>query len=96
MDSILANTVKLEKTIKGVRTTKVPFKGHRGGPAHFFTKINLGFYLKALSANYKLVFIELKNIIYILRYFIFSKKFPIQMYGPEFFGVNFLGNLKNH
>ena len=33
------------------------------GPAHFFTKINFGFYLKALSANYKLVFIEFKNII---------------------------------
>ena len=35
----------------------------QGGPAHFFTKINFGFYLKARSANYKLVFIEFKNII---------------------------------
>ena len=34
-----------------------------GGSAHFFTKINFGFYLKALSANYKLVFVEFKNII---------------------------------
>ena len=33
------------------------------GKSLFFTKINFGFYLKALSANYKLVFIEFKNII---------------------------------
>ena len=38
-------------------------KAIRGALAHFFTKINFGFYLKALSANYKLVFIEFKNII---------------------------------
>ena len=34
-----------------------------GGKSLFFTKINFGFYLKALKANYKLVFIEFKNII---------------------------------
>ena len=27
-------------------------------PAHFFAKINFGFYMKVLSTNYKPVFIE--------------------------------------
>ena len=55
--------------IKCLRRTKNMFEETKhsikaiGGPAHFFTKINFGFYLKALSANYKLDFIEFKNII---------------------------------
>ena len=41
----------------------VTIKAIGEGKSLFFTKINFGFHLKALSANYKLVFTEFKNII---------------------------------
>ena len=31
-----------------------------------------------------------------MRYFKFHKKFPLQTYELQYFGVNFLGNFKNH
>ena len=36
--------------------------GRGGDKSLFFTKINFGFYIKALSTNYKLGFTELKII----------------------------------
>ena len=51
--------------------------------------------MKALATNYKPVLIEFKNVILFLRYGIFCKKFPIQMYGPMDSKL-FVGNLKNH
>ena len=60
-----------------------------GGSNTFFTKFNFGFYMKALSTNYKPVCIELKNIIQFLRYCTFYKKFPVQMYGPQVFWGQF-------
>ena len=59
-----------------------------GDKSLFFTKINFGFYLKALSSNYKLVFIEFKNF--------FVNSFQFKCMDQKFFEVNFLGNLKNH
>ena len=52
--------------------------------------------MKALSTNYKPVFIELKNVIKLLKYCNFCKDFPIQAYGPQFFGDQFSWKLKNH
>ena len=50
--------------------------------------------MKALSTNYKPVFIELKNIILLLRYCNFYKKFLIQMYGSQIFWSHFSQKLK--
>ena len=53
----------------------------------FLIQVNFGFYIKAWSTNYKPVFTELKNVIQLLRYCNFCKKFRIQTYEPK----NFLG-----
>ena len=65
------------------------FKAVGGGINTLFTKNNFGFYMKALNTNYKPVFIEFKNIILVLKYFIFCKNFPIQTYGPHIFWGQF-------
>ena len=41
----------------------IKIKGIGGSNIIFFTKNNIGSYMKALSTNYKPVFIELENII---------------------------------
>ena len=51
--------------------------------------------MKALSIKYKRVFIELKNIFYLLRYCKFCEKFPIQTYGPQVFRDHFSKIFKN-
>ena len=45
---------------------------------HFFTKNNTGSYMKALSKNYKPVFMELKNLIKFLKYNKFVNSFRYQ------------------
>ena len=41
----------------------IAFEGTRGVKHFFFIKYNIVSYMKALSTNYKPVFIELKNLI---------------------------------
>ena len=50
-------------------------KGIRENPNFFFTKNNIGSYIKALTTNYKPVFIELKSLILLLSYCFFFSSF---------------------
>ena len=60
-----------------------------------FTKNNIDSYMKALSINYRPVFIEFKNFISVLRYCNLKKKFLIQTYGPYIFKIHFSRKFKN-
>ena len=61
-----------------------------GGPTFFFTKNNIGSYMKASSTNYKLVFIELINLyIKFWNIVIFLKSLRCKHFDYKFFGVNF-------
>ena len=61
----------------------------------FFTKNNVGSYMKAISINYKPVFIELKISNYFWNIVFLVKSFRYKRIDCKFFRVNFLGNLKN-
>ena len=63
------------------KVAKIKIKGILKGSDIIFTKHNIGFYMKALSTNYKQVFKEFKNRTEILRYFNFFRNFLIQTFG---------------
>ena len=67
---------------------KISLLNSIGGPTFFSTKNNIGSYMKALSTNYKPVFIELKNLIYFLRCCNYIKSF--KHINSKFLGSIFL------
>ena len=52
-----------------------------GGLTYFFTKNNIGLYMKAESENFKLFYIELKKSYLAFKILQLKKMFPIQTYG---------------
>ena len=52
--------------------------------------------MKALSTNYKPVFIDFKMSFNFLDILFFVKSFQYKRINRKFFGINFIGNLKNH
>ena len=65
------------------------FKGIGEGSNIFFIEDNIGFYIKEKSTKYEPVFTEFKNIFQVLKFCNSCKKFPVQIYGLQFFWVNF-------